>query len=201
MSPSVIDLIRHGEPVGGIRFRGQTDDPLSPKGWQQMENAVGGYQAWDLIVSSPLLRCREFAEKTASRLTIPLEIEPEFREIGFGSWEGQSAEDIARIYPGALKRFYRNPVRYAPEGGELLSGFQARITAAWENMLSRHPGEHILLVCHGGTIRIILSHLLHIPLANLFRLTVSNAGITRIQHFADDTERFAQLIFHHGSVG
>ena len=31
-----IDLIRHGEPVGGRRYRGQIDDPLSEKGWKQM---------------------------------------------------------------------------------------------------------------------------------------------------------------------
>lgn len=200
MAPTVIDLIRHGEPVGGIRFRGQTDDPLSTKGWQQMDDALGDYHAWDLIVSSPLLRCREFAERTAERLALPLEIEARFREIGFGSWEGLTAEEIARIDPGALKQFYRNPAHYAPAGGEPLSDFQTRVTSAWEKMLATHRGKHILLICHGGAIRIVLSHLLHIPLANLFRLTVMNAGITRIQHFSDGTERFAQLIFHHGKL-
>jgi alpha-ribazole phosphatase len=200
MAPSVIDLIRHGEPVGGIRFRGQTDDPLSAKGWRQMENAVGEYRDWDLIVSSPLLRCREFADKTSKRLRIPLEIEPDYREIGFGAWEGQTAKDIMLNNPGVLKNFYRDPTRHAPEGGEPLFEFQTRVTAAWDKMVVRHPGKHILLVCHGGTIRIILSNLLYIPLPHLFRLTVNNAGITRIQHFSDETERFAQLIFHHGCL-
>ncbi len=38
-----IDIIRHGEPIGGPRFRGHgVDDPLSEKGWEQMWNAVGG---------------------------------------------------------------------------------------------------------------------------------------------------------------
>ncbi|MGH8548074.1 MAG: histidine phosphatase family protein [Methylococcales bacterium] len=200
MASTVIDLIRHGEPVGGIRFRGQTDDPLNTKGWQQMEDALGDYRAWDLIVSSPLLRCREFAERTAERLRLPLEIEPRFREIGFGSWEGLTAEEIARVHPSVLKQFYRDPAQNPPAGGEALSAFQARVTSAWEEMLATHGDKHILLVCHGGTIRIILSHLLQISLTNLFRLTVMNAGITRIQHFSDANQSFAQLIFHHGKL-
>ena len=40
---TTIDLIRHGEPVGGRKYRGQTDDPLSEKGWEQMWKAVGDY--------------------------------------------------------------------------------------------------------------------------------------------------------------
>jgi alpha-ribazole phosphatase/probable phosphoglycerate mutase len=200
MTSTLIDLIRHGEPVGGIRFRGKTDDPLSPKGWQQMEDALGDYQAWDLIVSSPLLRCREFAERTAERLALPLEVEPLFHEIGFGSWEGLDAEEITRLHPDALKQFYRDPEQFPPAGGEPLSAFQTRVTSAWEKMLAAHRSKRILLVCHGGTIRIVLSHLLHIPIANLFRLTVMNAGITRIQDFTDEHERFAQLIFHQGKL-
>lgn len=197
---TIIDLIRHGEPVGGIRFRGQTDDPLSAKGWQQMEDAIGNYREWDLVVSSPLSRCREFAEKTAMRLDLPLEIQPQFREIGFGSWEGLTAEEIVGMNPSALKRFYRDPAQHPPAGGESMSDFQARVISAWEKMVTVYAGKHILLVCHGGTIRIVLSYLLHIPLNNLFRLAVMNAGITRIQHFCDDTERFGQLIFHHGKL-
>jgi len=62
-----IDLLRHGEPVGGRRYRGQTDDPLSEKGWQQMRAAVLDVQGWDVIYSSPLRRCAEFAQELSRR--------------------------------------------------------------------------------------------------------------------------------------
>ena len=39
---TTIDLLRHGEPLGGGRYRGQMDDALSEKGWQQMWQAVAG---------------------------------------------------------------------------------------------------------------------------------------------------------------
>ncbi|MEW6253578.1 MAG: histidine phosphatase family protein, partial [Planctomycetota bacterium] len=63
---TLIDLMRHGEPVGGRRYRGQVDDPLSEKGWAQMRAAVGEAAPWHHVVSSPLLRCREFAETLAA---------------------------------------------------------------------------------------------------------------------------------------
>jgi alpha-ribazole phosphatase len=54
-----LDFMRHGEPVGGRKYRGQLDDPLSEKGWEQMRAAVGEAWPWTRIVSSPLLRCSE----------------------------------------------------------------------------------------------------------------------------------------------
>ncbi len=34
---TIVDLLRHGEPDGGQKFRGAVDDPLSPRGWEQMQ--------------------------------------------------------------------------------------------------------------------------------------------------------------------
>ena len=59
------DLIRHGEPAGGPMFRGSKDDPLSDTGWQQMNAAIRDDDQWDVIITSPLLRCRLFAEQLA----------------------------------------------------------------------------------------------------------------------------------------
>ena len=41
------DLLRHGEPVGGRKYRGQIDDPLSDKGWNEMRNATAKRHDWD----------------------------------------------------------------------------------------------------------------------------------------------------------
>jgi len=56
------DLIRHGEPEGGKRYRGTLDDPLSATGWPQMQAAVSEQDQWDAILTSPMARCRPFAE-------------------------------------------------------------------------------------------------------------------------------------------
>ena len=91
---TVIDLLRHGEPQGGRRYRGQIDDPLSELGWKQMWDAVGDHAGWDHIVSSPLLRCRSFAEALGEARALPVSVDAGFREIGFGSWEGFTAADL-----------------------------------------------------------------------------------------------------------
>lgn len=72
--PSIrLDILRHGEPVGGKRYRGdQIDDPLSPQGWAQMqaridECAMAGLDGWTAIVSSPLTRCRAIARTPRPR--------------------------------------------------------------------------------------------------------------------------------------
>jgi alpha-ribazole phosphatase len=197
---TLIDLIRHGEPVGGVRYRGQIDDPLSAKGLQEMRAAVGRERPWDLIISSPLSRCHAFAEELSQASKLPLEVDDRLQEIGFGEWQGKTREEITRYDPGVLQRFYRDPTTYRPDGAEGLADFRARVVAAVNDILNRHSGKHILIVCHAGTIRMVLGHILDIPLANLFRIKVANASITRVE-FAEQGEEFlGQLVFHGGAL-
>jgi len=96
-----IDVIRHGEPIGGQRYRGYSiDDPLTDKGWSQMRAAVPETPLWTHIVTSPLKRCQEFAQELADDLQIPFTIVDNLKEIGFGSWEGKTPDDY-RQTPGA----------------------------------------------------------------------------------------------------
>jgi len=197
---TLIDLMRHGEPVGGSRYRGQMDDPLSATGWEQMRGAVGHRHPWEVVVSSPLGRCLAFAEELRDRYGIPLEIEPRLQELGFGSWQGKTKDEISRYDPGLLQRFYRDPMNNRPEDAEGLADFRERIQSAWNEILNRHAGKHILMVCHAGVIRMVLALILDIPLSNLFRIKVASAGITRIECLEQGEEFLGQLVFHGGSL-
>jgi len=193
----LIDLIRHGEPVGGRRYRGQVDDPLSDKGWQQMWTAVDGQQSWDMIVTSTLSRCRDFAWALGQRLGIEVIEEQRLVEIGFGEWEGRTAEEICRDDPDRLQRFYQDPVSERPAGAETLTDFSSRVGAAWTDLLRRYAGRHVLVVAHAGVIRAITVNILGMPIAHMFRLQVSNAGISRIEV---DEGRPPVLHFHNGRL-
>lgn len=197
---TLIDLMRHGEPVGGSRYRGQMDDPLSSTGWSQMWAAVGQHHPWEIIVTSPLARCQAFAEAMSERSRIPLEIEPRLKEIGFGVWQGKTREEITQYDPGLIQRFYRDPMTNRPDDAEGLAEFRSRIVSAWNDILNRHAGKHILIICHAGTIRMVLAHILDIPLSNLFRIKVATAGITRIECLEQGEEFLGQLVFHSGSL-
>lgn len=195
---TLIDLIRHGEPVGGCRYRGQIDDPLSATGWTQMRAAVGKERPWQAIISSPLSRCLDFARELSENSGIPLEVDDRLKEIGFGVWQGKTREEITQYDPGVLQRFYRDPMSHHPDGGEGLAEFRNRVVDAWSDLLNRHAGKHLLLVCHAGPIRMVLSHILDIPLSNVFRIKVANAGITRIECLEQGEEFLGQLVFHGG---
>jgi len=195
-SDTRIDLLRHGEPVGGHRYRGQIDDPLSDKGWQQMRAAVGDRCDWDVICTSPLRRCAEFAAELAARHGLPLTSDPRLREIGFGSWEGRTADEIRSEDAQRIERFWRDPVANRPEGAETIADFRARVSEAWRELLATHPGKRILLVGHAGITRMVLSLVLDSPPQHMFRIQVENAGLTHIRVRGTGPESFPMLVFH-----
>jgi len=208
----VIELMRHGEPEGGRMFRGSMDDPLSETGWQQMRDAWARLNptesatmsrgkesalSWKKIVSSPLIRCSAFAEEAARVSGLPLEIEPAFSEMSFGEWEGMAPDDVVREFPGKLEAFWRDSVTHGAPGGESMMHFQKRIVAAWRLLKSKNLDDSLLLVCHGGTIRMILAHVLDMPLTSLWRIAVPFANLSRIKivRYADGSE--TQMLVSH----
>lgn len=201
---TTIDLIRHGEPVGGQRYRGQIDDPLSDKGWQQMRSAVADHAPWQQIVSSPLSRCAEFARELSERHSIPLTLDERLVEIGFGDWEGKSAAELMEINPDILMKFWRDPINHTPPNAERLLDFETRITSAWNELTKRYAGQHILMVGHAGQMRMVIRHILGMPLDRMFRLQIGNAGVTRIQidgpKGCSEDEMLPRIIFHNGTL-
>jgi len=187
-----LDLMRHGEPVGGRRYRGQVDDPLSERGWAQMRAALGEAAPWTRIVSSPLARCRAFAASLSERHALPLSCDARLREVGFGEWEGLTAAEIETRWPGSLVRFKSDPVLARPSGAEALNDFHARVGQALESLLNAGTDAHILLVGHAGVMRMALAWALQIPLANAYRIEVASASLTRLRFEAGH----ASLIFH-----
>lgn len=193
---TTLDLIRHGEPVGGRKYRGQIDDPLSEKGWSQMWHAVGDFDHWHHIVSSPLSRCREFGMSLAQQLQIPLSLEPRLQEVGFGDWEGRTAQEISATEPDLLFNFKRDPVAHRPSGAESIAAFYQRVSQAWDELSLRFEGQHVLVVCHAGVIRMILAHVLGMPASNAYRIQVASAAVSRIVIERRDSASHANLVFH-----
>ncbi len=183
-----LDLLRHGETPGGSRFRGRLDDPLTERGWEQMWAAVGpgagdgeGFPVWDGIVTSPLARCADFARALSQRRGIPLRMDPRLAELDFGDWEGRTAAELMATEAEALGRFWADPVAHPPPGGEPLLAFQARVLAAWEELVRQDRGDRTLVISHGGVIRVILCQVLGYPLRRLLELEVGHASLTGIR--------------------
>ncbi len=202
MKEITIDLLRHGDVAGGTKLLGQTDEPLSDLGWQQLRSTLTEKDLpWDKIVSSPMQRCLAFAEEIAQQFQLPLLINNAFQELDFGQWDGQLFSDL---YDGddteQLIQFMQNPTSQTPPDGERYQDFELRVITAWRSLLiSLHHDQiqHCLLVTHGGVIRTILSHVLGFPSSNLFRLDVPYASLSRIKQYESYPPR---LLFHGGML-
>ena len=179
---TVVDLIRHGEPEGGVRIRGWQDDPLSDRGWRQMWQAVDG---------------DGFAGQLASRNGIPLQHEERLKEIGFGDWEGLTPDSLYVSDPESISRFWNDPTANPPPGGEPFQLFQRRVTQAWRDIEESNRGRHLLLVAHGGVIRMLIAHVLGMPATNLFRMEVPYAARSRI---CVEQDGVARLSFHCANI-
>lgn len=178
---TVIDLLRHGETVGGSRFRGSTDDPLTERGWTQLWAAIEkDGPCWDRIISSPLKRCADFARALGQQHSMPFTIDERFQEMHFGAWEGRSAAELMATDADALTRFWNDPLRHTPPQAEPLTDFEARVLAAWRDVVNNYAGEKILLITHGGVIRVLLCHIQQHPIERLLEFEVGHAAIQRI---------------------
>ena len=195
MTDTLIDMLRHGEPVGGRRYRGQTDDPLSELGWRQMRAATAGSRPWSAIVSSPLARCRAFAEELAGQAGLPLALDERLKEVGFGAWEGRTAEELRAQDPEAVFRFKRDPVACRPPGAEALEAFYGRVAAAYEDLLVRHAGGHVLVVAHAGVIRMAMCRVLGLHPAGAYRIQVACAAVARFRVEEQGGQRHEALLY------
>jgi len=188
-----IDLLRHGQPVGGRRYRGKQDDPLSEKGWAQMWHAASGETPWQRIISSPLTRCRAFAEALSDKLGLPLHIDDRLQEIDYGDWEGKSPDELRAEDPQIISRYFHDPRNHRPPGAEYVGDFIQRVGEAYDEAITRHQGEHLLIVAHAGVIRALLTKALAAPPESLFHIHVETAHLSRIRV---DNESPPTLMFH-----
>jgi broad specificity phosphatase PhoE len=171
-----VDLLRHGVTGYINAYCGSLDVPLTAEGQAQMGAAVEGRQ-WDRIYSSPLQRCLRVAEVLSQKRGIPCLQDSRLREMHFGSWEGRTTEDLLATEGEALQRFWKEPERHAPPGGETIGQLRERVLEFWQECIESKPQDRILVVTHGGPIRILLTHHHRRPWSDLLSWQVPHAGL------------------------
>jgi broad specificity phosphatase PhoE len=138
---TTILLARHGETDWNrdLRFQGHADEPLNDSGRTQAERLADTLRDEQLaaVYTSDLRRASETAEIVATALGLPLAADPRLREIDVGSWQGRT----------------RAEVDGAPWDGETYDDHRERAVAALVGIAADHPGDRVLVVTHGGTLR------------------------------------------------
>ena len=174
-----IDLLRHGETVAGKCFLGSTDAELNDKGWLQMQSANLEH-SYDVVLSSPLKRCAEYAQTYAQEHGLSLVIKDEFREMSFGQWETRTSDLLWETDRDRLSAFWNDPLNHSPPDGEDLSCFKQRVLDGFYPVLDECEGKRVLLVCHAGVIKVILCAVLKMDLSDMHRMSIDHGSVSRV---------------------
>jgi len=170
-----IDVLRHGDtPLTG-RFCGLSDPALTEKGWADLSRQTSGKQ-WDRIISSPLQRCRKFAET----LSPPAQIDDRFQELDFGVWEGMSTQEVWEQDQKALTAFWEDPTASPPPNGEPWAILCSRTSEAFEALARAAKGERVLLVTHAGVMRSLLVTQLGLSFSSAWKISLPTASMMQL---------------------
>jgi alpha-ribazole phosphatase len=158
--PVLLGFLRHGEVAGAAHvYRGRSDAPLTPRGWEQMHTALAAMPRWGAVVSSPARRCLDFAREAAAERGIACSVDADWRELDFGAWENLRPDQAAARDADAHAAFVHDPRRHPPPGGETLDALDARVDAALGRLGETARGP-TLVVAHAGAMRAVLARVL-----------------------------------------
>jgi probable phosphoglycerate mutase len=169
----MIYLLRHVavKADGERRFIGQSDPPLSDTGRRHAGQWSRGLEPieFEAVFCSDLRRSQETAWIIAGDYPAAVRTMPKLREIHLGQWDGLSMAYVRRHFPEKWRKRGENISGYKPPGGESFEDLQNRVVPTFEEVGEQLKG-HGLIVAHAGVNRVILCHVLGMPLSNLFRL-------------------------------
>ncbi len=157
-------LIRHGETEWNKekRFQGWTDIPLSPEGEAQAKKLGKRFEqiSVDEIYVSPLRRAVQTAQCVADATGLSLQYNENFKEINFGAWEGMTAKEIAASYGPAFTEFIAHPEEGTFPGEISFDHVTERIQRGLAEVLEGKDGKNIVIVSHGGIVRLMIRYLM-----------------------------------------
>jgi probable phosphoglycerate mutase len=153
-APTTIVLVRHGETDwnAASRVQGQSDRPLTARGREQARTLADALTAepLDAVYSSDLSRARDTAEAIAGPRGLDVRTHPGLREKDFGTWEGLTDTEVFARYPEARRGHWGD--------GETPEELRERVLGSLREISARHPGQRLLVVTHGGPLRVVLRH-------------------------------------------
>ncbi|KQS66273.1 bifunctional RNase H/acid phosphatase [Modestobacter sp. Leaf380] len=181
-------LLRHGRTLHtpDRRFSGSSDLDLSDLGRADAAAAAAAVAGLgiDVIVSSPLKRCRQTAGAVAEVLDQGIEVDRDLRELDFGGWEGLTAAEALAANPLAFRR-WRTAVDVRPPGGESVVDVSTRVAAARARILERHAGKTVLLVTHVTPIKLMLAAGLGVGDEVVYKVFLEAASLSTVTWTSD----------------
>lgn len=184
MTEFFVHLMRHGAPETPGLLLGRTDAPSTPAGVAACMAQVADLP-FDAIVSSNLARAEAAARAAARARGIAPTVDPRWRELDFGAWDGLAPTVVDAE---AMAAFWDNPDANPPPEGEGWSALVTRVAAA----LGEMPARDTLVVTHGGAIRAALASLFGFGQRQLWAFDLPYSAVLSLKVWPDPP-RAAQI--------
>lgn len=188
--PTRLVLLRHGQTAMSAArvYSGHTDAELTTIGVAQARAAAaqlaqrGGV---DVIVSSPLKRCVQTAQAAGKAFGLNVEIIDDLIEMDFGEWEGKTFDEAHATHPQLHSDWIADPT-LAPPNGEELAALHRRVTRVRRDLVTRFPGQTVLVISHVTPIKSLIRETLDAGPHLMSRVFLDLASISVIEFYEED---------------
>ena len=143
-------ILRHGQAKSNVEdivscWPEKFVNPLTEKGVSKIGKVAEEleHKNIDLIFASPLLRTKQTAEIVANKLNLKVKFDRRLREVGFGVFNGKSAEKFDNYFRNFAERINRKT-----KGGENYKGVLKRVTSFLTEINRKYKNKNILIVSH-----------------------------------------------------
>lgn len=181
-------LVRHAETQANTenRWQGQRHDGiLTPQGRRQIERVARRLEAEReeivALYTSPLGRALQTAQSIGAAIDQEPRIDPDLQEMDFGELDSLTWDEIVEQHPDFYAAWQkRDDIELAWPGGERRRDFRARVIGSLDRILARHTEERVVVVAHGGSLRVGIAHLLAWGSVAYDSFNLHNCGLTRL---------------------
>ena len=186
-------LVRHGEStwnVAGLAQGHNDEAELTERGLRQAAEAAAqfGYRPVRAIYASDLRRAQQTAAAFAAVLGLPVAADARLRERSLGVLEGAAHKAIGPSATGLADGLVVDPDT-RPAGGESVRDLYLRAAAFCDDLAASlrdgggTPSGDVLVIAHGGTVRVLDAYARGVPVDQMTWRPVDNATIVRIPEF------------------
>jgi len=187
-----LHFVRHAEVEEAYHevFGGRIDMKLSPLGHEQakcLAKFLGG-RTFDRVYLSPMIRVQQTAKPILDSLDLEAQVVDGLREVDFGAWTGHKWHEIREKFGQDAENWLVHLENGDVAEAESMDECRSRIRSSLGQMMDEGAGQDMLVLCHGGVIRMFLSLLLDEPFSKMDHFEVDFASLTVIEHRSSRVE-------------
>ncbi len=176
-------LVRHGSTTWNEEGRicGHRELPLSERGKGEAQGAEKFLSPCpiDHALTSPLTRTAQTAEIILTRRSVRPQVDQRLIELKLRGWEGEQRQVL--IDDPLWQQWISAPHKAATPEGERLQEIQVLVVSCLNDGLRQIPSKgELLIVSHGGVLRVLLLHLLEMPLSAYHKVRIDCGSVTAI---------------------